>query len=176
MASTGSPSDTAASSVAAPTAEELTAAMLAAVDSAREGVRAGEGGPFGAAIVKDGRVVATGHNTVLKDGDPTCHAEMNAIRAASKVLGTHVLTGCTLVTTAECCPMCATAAMWARVEGVVAGVRREVAAKFGFDDALQYEQLALAPEARQLPFSFHVAEDECRGVFEEWAGRNGVLY
>lgn len=156
----------------------LRAAMLEAVESARQGVTAGEGGPFGAAVVRtsDGTIVAVGHNTVLKDKDPTCHAEMNAIRAACKALDTHVLAGCTLVTTAEPCPQCGCAAMWARVDGVYVGVRRACAAEFGFDDALQYEQLALVPEKRAMPYAFGVEEEACRAVFQEWAGRQGQLY
>jgi guanine deaminase len=167
---------TTAATVTAQPAAVVLEAMLAAVASAKQGVAAGEGGPFGAAVVKDGKVVAVGHNTVLKDGDPTCHAEVNAIRAACAALGTHVLDGCTLVTTAEPCPMCGCAAMWARVDAVVVGVNRACAAEFGFDDALQYDQLALPPAKRIMPYSFGVAEAECRGVFEAWAGRAGVLY
>ena len=94
----------------------LVEAMQAAIASASEGVQNGEGGPFGAAIVKDQKILVSSHNTVLLSHDPTCHAEMNAIRAASSMLGNHVLDQCELYTTAEPCPMCMSAIMWAKVQ------------------------------------------------------------
>lgn len=151
-------------------------AMLAAVESAHEGIVKGEGGPFGAAIVMDSQVIATGHNTVLKDRDPTCHAEMNAIRKASKVLGNHVLSACTLYTTAEPCPMCLSAILWARIPTVVVGVNRQVAAHYGFDDALFYEQLALPDTKKMITVQTGYCQAECEGLFKTWQKKEGVIY
>jgi tRNA(Arg) A34 adenosine deaminase TadA len=93
------------------------------------------GGPFGCVIVKDGVIVAEGANTVLAHNDPTCHGEMNAIRTACKELGTHNLSGCTLYTTGEPCPMCYAACWWARIEKIYYGSTIQDAQQFGnFDD------------------------------------------
>ncbi len=151
-------------------------AMLAAVESAQEGIIKGEGGPFGAAIVMDAKVIATGHNTVLKDRDPTCHAEMNAIRKASKVLGNHVLSACTLYTTAEPCPMCLAAILWARIPTVVVGVSRQVAAQYGFDDALFYEQLALPDTKKMIKIQTGYCPVQCEGLFKTWQEKEGAIY
>lgn len=150
--------------------------MQAAVADAKLGLREKHGGPFGAAIAKDGELIAVGHNTVLRDRDPTCHAEMNAIRNATKVLNSHVLEGCTLYTTAEPCPMCLSAILWARIDRVIVGVDREIAAKYGFDDAFFYEQVALEPSSRELPCSHGCCEDECENLFSQWKKEEGVLY
>ncbi len=99
-----------------------------------------DGGPFGCVIVKDGEVVGEGANTVLADCDPTCHGEMNAIRHACSALRTHDLTGCTVYTTGEPCPMCYGALCWARVENIYYASTIEDAKEFGgFDDAPMYE-------------------------------------
>jgi guanine deaminase len=150
--------------------------MQEAIDSAKEGVDARHGGPFGACVVKEGKLIAVGHNTVLRDHDPTCHAEMNAIRAAAKKLGTHVLDDCELYTTAEPCPMCLSAILWARIPHVKVGVPREVAAKYGFDDAFFYEQVALDPEEREIETEFSVMEPECEEVFAQWKSLEGQIY
>src|SRR5438093_8259131 len=115
--------------------------MKLAITSAREGVELDHGGPFGACIVRGDEVISVAHNTVLRDSDPTCHAEMNAIRSACKVLETHVLADCEIYTTAEPCPMCLAAINWARLKQIVVGVPRECAAAFGFDDAVFYSEL-----------------------------------
>ncbi|NUN93821.1 MAG: nucleoside deaminase, partial [Verrucomicrobiae bacterium] len=89
--------------------------MRQALASAAEGVRLGHGGPFGACVVREGRAIAVAHNTVLRDRDPTAHAEMNALRAACRALGTHDLSGGVIYATAEPCPMCLGAIAWARL-------------------------------------------------------------
>merc|ERR1719424_1720917 len=106
--------------------------MKAAAASAMAGVSLRHGGPFGAAVVRDGIFVSTAHNTVLIDGDPTCHAEMNAIRYACAALDCHDLSECELFTTGEPCPMCWGAIHWARLRKVYTGVDRFTAAKYGF--------------------------------------------
>ena len=108
--------------------------MQIAIDEAREGIQRGDGGPFGTCIVKDGRVVARGHNHVLSHCDATCHGEIDAIRKAGKVLGTHDLSGCTLYTTGEPCHMCLCACMWANISKIYYGCTIEDNGLIGFRD------------------------------------------
>ncbi|MGM0440538.1 MAG: nucleoside deaminase [Chlamydiota bacterium] len=150
--------------------------MQLAVDTAYEGIRKGEGGPFGACIVKEGQILAIAHNTVLSSQDPTCHAEMNAIRKAVKVLKSHNLEGCELYTTAEPCPMCLAAIYWARIDKIYVGVGRECAAKYGFDDVFFYQQLSLAKDRRDLTMIENLMSEECENVFREWKDSEGLLY
>ena len=89
--------------------------MQEAIKEAQKGIHAGHGGPFGAVIVKDGKIVGKGHNCVLKNGDPTCHGEIMAIHDACKNLGTHDLSGCVIYTSAAPCPMCRGAIQWANI-------------------------------------------------------------
>jgi guanine deaminase len=112
-----------------------------AVRLATENVAAG-GGPFGAVIVRDGALIATGQNRVTRDNDPTAHAEVTAIRAACSAVGDFSLAGATLYTSCEPCPLCASAALWARVERVVYAADRHDAARAGFDDREFYELFA----------------------------------
>lgn len=150
--------------------------MRKAIESAREGVLANEGGPFGACVVRATEIVSVGHNTVLRDRDPTCHAEINAIRAACRALGTHDLSSCELYTTAEPCPMCLSAIQWARIPKIHIGVDRSVAAKHGFDDAVFYEEIALPPEKRTIRSCRDVDAKACEEVFQEWARLKRPLY
>ncbi|MFM8454689.1 MAG: nucleoside deaminase [Gammaproteobacteria bacterium] len=150
--------------------------MQAAIDAALKGVRAGLGGPFGACIVHENKIIAATHNTVLGDQDPTCHAEMNAIRAAAKHLNTHILEHCILYTTAEPCPMCLSAIYWARIPEYYVGVNRETAAEFGFDDRFFYEELAQPAPKRTLKSHENIQAPACRAVFETWQALNGTLY
>ncbi|MBS4164790.1 Guanine deaminase [Candidatus Protochlamydia amoebophila] len=152
--------------------------MRRAIESAYEGIDKDEGGPFGACIVdKQGQILAVTHNTVLKDQDPTCHAEMNCIREAARRLKTHILSGCTLFTTAEPCPMCLAAIYWARIEKVYIGVKKECAAQYGFDDAFFYEQLLLPPEKREVLATFDPdSSKQCEEVFATWHSLNRRLY
>jgi guanine deaminase len=109
-----------------------------AVDLAVANVADG-GGPFGAVVVRDGIVVATGQNRVTRDLDPSAHAEVSAIRAACKALGTYSLEGATLYTSCEPCPMCLATSLWARLDRVVYAADRDDAAAGGFDDRRFYE-------------------------------------
>lgn len=97
------------------------------------------GGPFGATIVKDGKIIATSHNTVIENNDPTAHAEINAIRKAAQTLKTHDLSGCTLYTTCFPCPMCLSAIVWANIKEVYYGNTKEDAENIGFRDNQIYE-------------------------------------
>jgi guanine deaminase len=115
----------------------LQQAVDLAVDNVAEG-----GGPFGAIVVKDGALVATGQNRVTRDLDPTAHAEVQAIRAAGKAIGDFVLAGCTLYSSCEPCPMCLASSLWARVDRIVYAADRDDAAGGGFDDRTFYELFA----------------------------------
>lgn len=123
---------------------DMTAAeafMCSAACSARAGVRIGHGGPFGAAVVRDGIIISCAHNMVLHCCDPTRHAEMNAISQACQALGSHDLSDCDLYTTCEPCPMCWGAVQWSRLGKVHIGVDRHTAAKYGFDDKVFYDEI-----------------------------------
>lgn len=150
--------------------------MHLAIESAREGALQSEGGPFGACIVCDGRVVAVSHNTVLKSKDPTCHAEINAIRAASKELDSHILSDCEIYATSEPCPMCLAAIYWARIVKIHIGVTRRIATAYGFDDSRFYQELAISTETRKIPISIGLLEKECTQLFEEWKKVGGKVY
>lgn len=116
--------------------------MEQAVAEAREGIENGHGGPFGAVVVKDGQIIGRGHNRVLLKHDPTCHAEMEAIRDACQHTGSHDLSGCILYVTAEPCPMCLSACMWANIAMVVRGCSRADSEDIGFRDSAFYDCLA----------------------------------
>ena len=113
--------------------------MEEAIKEADAGIRARDGGPFGTVIVKDGTIVGRGHNRVLLKHDPTCHGEMEAIRDACANLGTHDLSGCQLYTTAEPCPMCLGATLWANIRTVYYGCNRKDTDSIGFRDDAFYE-------------------------------------
>jgi tRNA(Arg) A34 adenosine deaminase TadA len=111
-----------------------------AIRLATENVLNGAGGPFGAVIVRDGKIIAEGVNTVTGANDPTAHAEVNAIRAAAKALGAFSLAGCQLYTSCEPCPMCLAAAYWARIDAIYFGASAADASRAGFDDAFLYQE------------------------------------
>ena len=117
------------------------AAMGAALDEAYAGITAHHGGPFGSAVVRDGIIVGRGHNRVLEKRDPTCHGEIEAIRNACAHLGTADLSGCELYTTAEPCPMCLGAVLWANISTVHFGCTREDSAAIGFRDSAFYAMM-----------------------------------
>ncbi len=147
-----------------------TAFLRHAIALSRTHMQAGAGGPFGAVVARDGRIVGEGWNRVTSANDPTAHAEVVAIREACRALGTFSLAGATLYTSCEPCPMCLSAAYWARLDGIVYANGREDAAAIGFDDAFLYAEVALALEARRLPMRRLLAE-EARAVFDEWAAK-----
>lgn len=143
--------------------------MREALRLARESVAAG-GGPFAALVVKDGVIVATGTNRVVADRDPTAHAEVVAIRAACRALGSHRLDGCEVYASCEPCPMCAAAIAWSRAARLCYAATRHDAAAAGFDDAALHAEAGRPPEARALPAA-RLLGDEGRGPFEAWAAR-----
>jgi tRNA(Arg) A34 adenosine deaminase TadA len=141
-----------------------------AIELARLGMNNDQGGPFGALIVKDGEVIGQGYNQVTSHNDPTAHAEVVAIREACCHLVHFQLTGCTLYTSCEPCPMCLGAIYWARPERVVFAASRTDAAEAGFDDDHIYRELKLPPEDRTLLIEQSL-EEEGRAVFREWIGK-----
>lgn len=124
--------------------------MEKAVTEALLGVKNRDGGPFGAVIVRNDEIIATGHNMVIASNDPTAHAEIVAIRNASAKLGRFDLSDCTLYTTCEPCPMCYSAAHWAKIKTVYYGATRNDAAEAGFDDHYIYEVLSGNIENEQM--------------------------
>jgi tRNA(Arg) A34 adenosine deaminase TadA len=131
---------------------------------------AGAGGPFGAVIVKDGRIVGEGWNRVTSTNDPTAHAEVVAIREACRALGTFKLDGAVLYTSCEPCPMCLAATYWARIGRIVYANSRADAAAIGFDDDFLYREIPLPLEARSIPIVRALAGEAIR-VFEDWAAK-----
>ena len=150
--------------------------MAEAIRLAREGMRRGDGGPFGAVIVRRGRIVGRGWNRVLSASDPTAHAEVEAIRDACARLGTHDLGGCEIFSSCEPCPMCLAAIHWARLDAVHQACTGQDAASLGFDDTTIAVELAAQPEDRKLPVH-RLMRDEGLALFDEWrAMPNAVLY
>lgn len=131
-----------------------------------DNVRCG-GGPFGALVVKDGKVVAEGVNRVTADNDPSAHAEVVAIRKACRALGNFQLAGCDLYTSCEPCPMCLGAIYWARPARVFYGGTAGDAAAAGFDDAFIYEELKRPQETRRIPMT-GILRDEALAIFLAW--------
>ena len=158
------------------TDDTLQGLMKKALVQAKTGVDAGHGGPFGACIAHGVSLVALAHNTVLRDADPTAHAEINAIREACRLLGTHDLSGCVLVCTAEPCPMCYAAIRWARISALVYGASMACAAKFGFDDVDFESEFSKPTLERSLPSRGGILAGECETLFHHWHEASGHLY
>jgi len=142
-----------------------------AVNLAAENIRNG-GGPFGALIVKDDKIIARSTNTVTQANDPTAHAEVNAIREACRRLKTFHIEGCAIYSSCEPCPMCLSAIYWARISEVYYAATREDAAEGGFDDSLIYEEIAKPLENRTIPF-FQMKVDDAVKPFQIWRDYEG---
>ena len=125
--------------------------MLQAIQLATDNVTSGRGGPFGAVVVKDGKVIATGANQVTALNDPTAHAEVTAIRNACTALGHFQLDGCDVYTSCEPCPMCLAALYWSRCRAIYFGNCAADAAKVGFDDSFLYEEVKKPLSERSIP-------------------------
>ena len=143
--------------------------MRLAVDLAVENVAAG-GGPFGAVIVRDGEVVATGVNRVTVNNDPTAHAEVCAIREACSKLNTFDLSGCEIYASCEPCPMCLGAIYWAHIDCIYHGCNAADAAAAGFDDSFIYDELELKRDERKIP-NVELGADDARRAFEAWSDK-----
>ncbi len=141
--------------------------MQQAIALATENVRSGRGGPFGAVVVKDGKVIATGANQVTATNDPTAHAEVTAIRNACQALGTFQLDGCEVYTSCEPCPMCLAALYWSRCAAIYYGNNATDAARVGFDDSFLYEEVRKPLAQRTIPI-VQVAAEQAWESFAEW--------
>ncbi|RKT46571.1 nucleoside deaminase [Thiocapsa rosea] len=142
--------------------------MRRAITLARRGSAAGDGGPFGAVIVRDGRIIGEGWNRVIATRDPTAHGEMVAIRDACRQIGNSSLDGCALYTSGQPCPMCLGAIYWARIERVFYGFSIHDAARIGFDDHFIHEQLARPAEQRAIP-EIALLREEALEILETYA-------
>ncbi len=150
--------------------------MQQAIHLATENVLHGRGGPFGAVVVKDGHVIATGANQVTATNDPTAHAEVVAIRNACQALGTFQLADCDVYTSCEPCPMCLAALYWSRCRAIFYGNSEADAAAIGFDDSFLYEEVKKPLAQRSIPIERLLA-DEARSSFEAWqTSQRRVVY
>lgn len=147
--------------------------MEAALQEAYEGIEKNHGGPFGAVVVKDGRIVGRGHNRVLYKKDPTCHGEMEAIRDACKNLGTHDLTGCQLYTTAEPCPMCLGGILWSNIQEVYFGCDRIDTDRIGFRDDVFYEYLDGKNDILSIR---QIDHEKCLSLFKHYEAKKAQRY
>lgn len=150
--------------------------MAEAIRLAKENVLNGTGGPFGAVVVKDGKIIASCVNTVTPSNDPTAHAEVNAIREACRKLNTYQLEGCEIYASCEPCPMCLGAIYWARPSKVYYASTKEDAAKAGFDDSFIYKEITLPENGRSIPF-LQIDEQGAGEEFSLWnASESKLLY
>lgn len=140
--------------------------MQEAIQLSNENLDKG-GGPFGAVIVKDGKIIAKGANSVTITNDPTAHAEINAIRIAAQKLGTFDLSGCEIYTSCEPCPMCLGAIYWARINKVYYANTKDDARHIDFDDAFIYEEILKPLNERKKTF-IQIMRNEAIKVFEKW--------
>ena len=149
--------------------------MEIAMSEAREGIFNNDGGPFGAVIVKNGEVIASGHNRVLSSNDSTCHGEIDAIRKAESKLKTYNLSGCELYTTGESCPMCLAAILWANIKKVYYGCKLSDNEKIGFRDA-KFDKIMGGRS--DLPDGFMEEKDRemCLEVFEKYEEMEAKKY
>jgi len=144
--------------------------MNRAIELAENGMKAGHGGPFGCVVVKNGELLAEGHNEVILSNDPTSHAEIVAIRKACKKLNSFQLSGCDIYASCEPCPMCLGAIYWARPERVFFAANRKDAARIGFDDEFIYEELQIDPGSRSIPMIF-TDNRKALELFKKWADK-----
>ena len=142
--------------------------MHMALREAAKGMRGGQGGPFGACIVKDGLIVAVAHNRVLVSGNPTQHAEVVAIGRAARHLGTHVLKGCTIYSTTEPCPMCFSAIHWAQIDRIVFGTGIADVKRLGFNE-LSISNKALKRLGGSKVVLDQASKRECTDLLRSWA-------
>lgn len=148
--------------------------MARAIELSLANVRSGDGGPFGAVVVKDGEIVAEGVNQVTVLNDPTAHAEVLAIREACKRLARFELRDCELYTSCEPCPMCLGAIYWARLQRVYFGNTAQDAASIGFDDSFIYREVAKLPAERAIPM-LPLMREEALAAFREWQNKTDKL-
>lgn len=141
--------------------------MLEAIALSRKCLESGKGGPFGAVVVKDGKIVGRGSNCVTIHNDPTAHAEVMAIREACRNLNTFQLTGCEIYSSCEPCPMCLGAIYWARPDRIYYAASKNDAADAGFDDTFIYKEIDIAPAQRTIPAA-QFDREEALPTFQAW--------
>ncbi|NTW34205.1 MAG: nucleoside deaminase [Bacteroidetes bacterium] len=141
--------------------------MSEAIQLAVENVKSGNGGPFGAVIVKDGKIISRGVNMVTSSNDPTAHAEVVAIRNACKSLSSFQLDGCQIYSSCEPCPMCLGAIYWARPAKLYFAGSKKDAADIDFDDSFIYDEIKVSHEKRSIPTN-HVCHKDALAPFIEW--------
>lgn len=141
--------------------------MREAIKLAKTNLEHKNGGPFGAVVVKDNKIIGRGFNTVTSHNDPTAHAEINAIRDACKELDSFQLEDCEIYSSCEPCPMCLGAVYWARPKKLYFAANRDDASNAGFDDSLIYKEIQLPIESRQIPTE-QFMQDEAKEVFNQW--------
>lgn len=144
--------------------------MQMAIDLSLQGMRENKGGPFGAIVVKDGKIIGKGNNRVISTMDPTAHAEVVAIRDACQHLKSFQLEGCKIYTSCEPCPMCLGAIYWARPSIIYYANTRQNAADIGFDDSFIYEEVKAELGSRTIPM-IQVGQEEALKAFEEWGAK-----
>lgn len=147
--------------------------MQMAIDLSVENVKSG-GGPFGAVIVKDGAIIATGCNRVTANNDPTAHAEVTAIRSACQKMQNFKLSGCTIYTSCEPCPMCLSAIYWSGISRIYYGNTKEDAEAIDFSDKFIYEEFAKKPSERAIPISM-MMRDEALAAFRAWTDKEDKI-
>ncbi|MBK8139958.1 MAG: nucleoside deaminase [Chitinophagaceae bacterium] len=145
-----------------------------AIELSRQGMKSGQGGPFGCVIVLGDEIIGEGCNQVTSSNDPTAHAEVVAIRQACNKLGTYQLTDCEIYTSCEPCPMCLGAIYWARPKRVIYANTREEAAAIEFDDDFIYGEIIAKMEDRKIPF-LHLPHPMAKEVFEAWKNWEGKI-
>ena len=145
--------------------------MREAIEEARQGIHSGHGGPFGAVIVKDGKIIGRGHNQVVANNDPTCHGEVQAIRDACSKLGTFDLSGCEIYTTGEPSPMCLGAILWANIDKVYYGCNVYDTENIGFRDDAFYKRFSSRNEFCQV-----LDREECLKLYEEYNAIEGKTH
>jgi tRNA(Arg) A34 adenosine deaminase TadA len=157
-----------------PSGEEQQNFMREAIKAADVNIDALSGGPFGAVIVKDGKIIAVEANHVTTSNDPTSHAEVNAIRAACKKLGTHDLSDCEIYASCEPCPMCLASIYWARISKIYYAASREDATQAGFDDSLIYDEISKKQSERIIPI-MQIIPQEGGVVLKKWIETEGKI-
>lgn len=145
--------------------------MLRAIELSQTHMRQGHGGPFGAVIVKDNKIIGEGWNKVTSKNDPTAHAEMEAIRMAAQHLNDFQLQDCEIYTSCEPCPMCLAAIYWARIKKIYYANTHDDAAEIDFDDAFLYQELTKPLNERKIPCE-QICHHEAQLVFKEWADKS----
>lgn len=149
--------------------------MEDAINRARHTVYENAGGPFGAVIVKNGEVISVASNTVLRDNDPTAHAEMNAIKGAGKALNTYDLSGCEIYATGYPCPMCMSAIMWSNIRKIYYGTNLKDAEAIGFRDDKIYDLIKNSNESNLIEIE-NVDREKCLKLFEEYKNMGKTIY